>query len=75
MGRRGTVETFDQEAGLGEVRAGDGRRFPFHCTEIVDGSRSIAAGTEVEFVVAPGQLGIWEARALAGVTGGAGRAG
>lgn len=67
MGRRGIVETFDQEAGLGEVRAEDGLLFPFHCTQIVDGSRSVAVGTEVEFVVAPGQLGVWEARALAGV--------
>ena len=65
MGQMGVVESFDQEVGLGAVRAEDATSFPFHCTEIVDGSRSIPVGAEVEFVVAPGQLGIWEARALA----------
>ena len=60
---RGVVESFDAEVGLGQVRGDDGRRYPFHCTEIADGSRRIAVGTEVEFVVAPGHLGIWEARA------------
>jgi cold shock CspA family protein len=58
------VETFDQEVGLGEVRTEGGLLLPFHCTEIVDGSRSISVGTDVDFVVSPGQLGIWEARAV-----------
>ena len=64
-GQIGAVESFDGHVGLGRVRAADGRLFPFHCTEIVDGSRDIAVGTRVEFVVYPGQLGTWEARAVA----------
>ena len=64
MPDRGKVESFDPEAGLGALRASDGRLYPFHCTEIADGSRAIAAGTEVNFVVAPGHRGTWEARAL-----------
>ena len=62
---RGRVETFDRDAGLGEVRADDGGLYPFHCTDIADGSRDVASGTEVVFVVAPGHRGVWEARALA----------
>ena len=61
----GTVESFDGDAGLGQVRARDGRLYPFHCTEIADGSRDIAVGAVVSFVVAPGHRGAWEARALA----------
>jgi CspA family cold shock protein len=64
-GRRGVVESFDAQVGLGEVRSQDGLLFRFHCTQIADGTRDIAAGTRVEFVVAPGQIGIWEARAVA----------
>ena len=60
----GSVDSFDKDLGLGEVRAEDGRLYPFHCTEIADGSRDIAVGTEVSFAVAPGHLGSWEARGL-----------
>jgi len=62
--RAGNVEAFDKEVGLGEVRADDGRLYPFHCTEIAGGTRDIAIGAEVAFVVAPGHRGTWEARAL-----------
>ncbi len=65
QGWAGAVESFDRHVGLGQVRAEDGRTFPFHCTEIADGSRDIAVGARVSFVVAPGQLGRWEARAVA----------
>lgn len=64
-GHTGKVETFDKDVGLGAVRAEDGRLYPFHCTEIADGSRDIAVGTEVDFAVAPGHGGTWEARAVA----------
>jgi len=64
VGVRGTVDSFDKDVGLGEVRAGDGQLYPFHCTEISDGSRDIAVGTEVSFALAPGHLGSWEARRL-----------
>ena len=45
----GSVDSFDKDVGLGEVRGEDGRLYPFHCTEIADGSRDIAVGTEVSF--------------------------
>ena len=60
----GTVSTFDERRGLGEVTADDERVYPFHCTVIVDGSRTIAVGTRVTFEVVPGVLGRWEAAAI-----------
>lgn len=61
MQRRGRVVSFDERRGLGEIDADDGRRFPFHCTAIADGTRSIPVGVEVGFRVEPGRLGQWEA--------------
>jgi cold shock CspA family protein len=63
---RGTVTSFDEARGLGEVTAADGTGYLFHCTAIADGTRRIATGTEVEFDVAPGhgRLGTWEATNL-----------
>ena len=59
--RRGTVDTFDDDAGLGAIIAeGDGRRYPFHCIEIADGTRTIDAGTDVRFDVIA-KFGRWEA--------------
>jgi cold shock CspA family protein len=63
----GKVDSFDKEVGLGQVRASDGRLYPFHCTEVTDGSRDIAVGTEVAFVRAAGHKGRPEARALVSV--------
>jgi cold shock CspA family protein len=60
----GEVETFDKEVGLGEVRSKDGRQFPFHCTQIADGTRDITIGAKVAFRVAAGHRGTWEARSL-----------
>jgi len=57
------VVAFDERRGVGEVES-DGDRYPFHCTAIADGSRSIKVGTEVEFAVAPGAAGAWEAAAI-----------
>lgn len=62
--RTGTVEAFDDRRGLGTVVADDGGSFEFHCTAIADGSRTIAAGTRVSFVTAPGHLGRVEGRGL-----------
>lgn len=56
----GTVTSFDERRGLGTVTAA-GRAYPFHTTQIADGSRSIGVGQEVEFEVAPGLQGAWEA--------------
>jgi cold shock CspA family protein len=63
--RTGSVESFDEPRGLGAVRADDGAVFPFHCTAIADGSRTIAVGLAVRFTIVPGHLGRWEA---AGIT-------
>jgi cold shock CspA family protein len=57
----GRVESFDSRRGLGEVRGADDRIYPFHCTKIADGTREIPVGVAVEFTVAPGALGRWEA--------------
>lgn len=55
---------FDEDVGLGEVSDEDGRRYPFHCTEIADGSRTTTVGARVAFDVKPGRNGRWEAGAL-----------
>jgi cold shock CspA family protein len=60
----GRVSTFDERRGLGEVQGDDGEYYPFHCTRIADGSRSIPRGVAVTFEVAPGGLGRWEAVAI-----------
>ena len=59
----GKVVSFDAPRGLGVVVDDDGTDFPFHCTAIADGTRTIEPGTRVRFEVAPG-LGRWEAAAL-----------
>lgn len=59
--RNGFVSAFDPEAGLGMIVDGQGDRWMFHCTKIVDGSRNIAADTAVEFRIGPGGPGRWEA--------------
>lgn len=57
----GRVIEFDDHVGLGVVEADDGTRYPFHCTQIADGSRTIPVGAAVHFEVAAGPLGRWEA--------------
>jgi cold shock CspA family protein len=60
----GKVSSFDEHRGLGEITGADGTVYPFHCTVIVDGTRTIAVDTPVEFEVRPGLLGRWEAAAI-----------
>jgi cold shock CspA family protein len=57
----GTVLAFDAHTGLGEIEADGGTRYPFHCTAIADGTRTIPVGQAVRFRVAAGPLGRWEA--------------
>jgi cold shock CspA family protein len=59
----GRVVTFDPDAGLGVVTAGDGGVYRFHCVEIADGTRSIEADTGVAFAV-ESKLGDHEAIAI-----------
>ena len=61
---RGAVTDFDDPRGLGTVTAENGTSYPFHCTAIADGTRTIAVGTAVEFEVVPGRMGRWEASDL-----------
>ena len=56
----GTVTAFDDAAGIGTITSDDGTAFPFHCTQIADGSRTIAVGTAVSFDLI-GRLGRYEA--------------
>ena len=60
----GIVVAFDEQKGYGTVRDEDGVEYFFHCTQIADGSRSIAAGAGVSFQVVAGRLGRWEAAEL-----------
>lgn len=64
MAARGTVTQFDERRGLGEITAADGTVFPFHCVAIADQTRAIDEGAAVEFDVAPGHSGRWEAAAV-----------
>jgi cold shock CspA family protein len=59
--RSGTVTAFDEDRGLGEIAGDDGGAYPFHCTAIADGSRTIDEGAAVRFDVIAGRLGRWEA--------------
>jgi len=38
--------------------------YPFHCTALTDGTRTIAVGTAVVFILVPGHLGRMEATAI-----------
>lgn len=46
----GIVSGFDDARGLGEIDV-HGATVPFHCVSIADGSRTIAIGTSVTFVL------------------------
>jgi cold shock CspA family protein len=61
----GRVVEFDEPRGLGAVEAVDGTRYPFHCTALLDGTRTVAVGTAVAFEVRAGGLGRWEATQIA----------
>jgi cold shock CspA family protein len=67
----GTVSAFSEDRGLGEITADDATVYPFHCTMIADGTRTIAVGTRVQFEILPGPLGRWEAAAITPVRAGA----
>lgn len=60
----GWVASFDAAAGTGYVGREHGERLAFHCTELTDGSRTVAEGVRVGFQVRPGHCGKWEAVAV-----------
>jgi hypothetical protein len=49
---------------LGVVHGDDGNDYPFHCTQIADDSRQVDVDAPVEFVVAAGGGGRWEATTI-----------
>ena len=55
---------FDERRGRGTVEALNGERHPFHCTAILDSSRTISVGAEVFYELEPGGMGTWEAAAI-----------
>lgn len=57
----GVVAAFDARTGLGEITGADGQTYPFHCTAIADGTRTIAVDTNVTFTIAAGHQGHFEA--------------
>ena len=62
---RGTVVEFDDFIGLGVVRSeADATDYPFHCTRIADGTRTIPVGATVDFTVEPHPRGRLEAAAI-----------
>jgi cold shock CspA family protein len=66
-GVSGRVVEFDDPRGLGVIETPDAARYPFHCTAIADGTRTIAVDTAVIFDVVAGHLGQWEAAAVTSV--------
>ena len=56
--QQGEVTTFDDQVGAGRVATASGAIWPFHCTSITGGSRTIAVDTAVSFRVAPGPTGL-----------------
>lgn len=65
----GRVASFDESRGLGTVVAADGAAYAFHCTALLDGTRSVEEGTAVTFEVRAAGLGRWEATRIAGADG------
>ena len=62
----GVVSEWDDHGGYGAVTddAG-GTSYFFHCTQLLDGSRTTKVGERVTFEVTPGRLGRWEATEIA----------
>lgn len=67
--RSGSVVDFDDHVGAGTVTDDTGEIWPFHCTRIAGGSRSIPAGAAVTYRIEPGPTGL-EAVALAPIRSG-----
>ena len=57
----GVVSAFDEARGLGSVADDAGGVWPFHCTQIADGTRAIEIGTRVAYEVVAGHIGRMEA--------------
>jgi len=62
--RDGVVAEFDERRGIGIVVGADGARHGFHCTAILDGSRTIVVGAAVRYELRTGPLGREEATSV-----------
>jgi len=60
----GVIEDFDDRRGYGYLVDQTGRRFFFHCVDIVDGTRSIPNGAAACGVRAVGRLGLDEVKGV-----------
>ena len=60
----GAVADFDASTGWGMVGTDGGDEYPFHCTAIADGTRTIDIGIAVTFHLTPGHRGQWEATGI-----------
>ena len=60
----GSVEAYDAARGWGTILGDDGEQLGFHCTQIADGSRSVAVGTKVRYRRVPAHLGTYEAASV-----------
>ncbi|HYD09418.1 MAG TPA: cold shock domain-containing protein [Acidimicrobiales bacterium] len=58
----GSVTEWDDHGGYGTVTADDtADGYFFHCTQLLDGTRTTHVGERVTFDVEAGRLGRWEA--------------
>ena len=64
----GRVTSFALLEGAGTVTDGTDL-WPFHCTQLASGARSVPLDTEVQFVVVAGLPGRWEAASIRAVAG------
>lgn len=63
--RTGVIVAFDDDTGIGTLRdLHDHSGWDFHCTALLDGTRTVEVGTQVRFRVAPGHGGRTEATAI-----------
>ena len=62
----GVVSEWDDHGGYGTITDdATGESHFFHCTQLLDGSRTTQVGEKVTFEVAAGRLGRWEAVEIA----------
>ena len=61
----GVVSEWDDRGGYGSITGDDsGESYFFHCTQLLDGSRTTEVGARVAFDVVAGRLGRWEAAGI-----------
>jgi hypothetical protein len=60
----GVVTEWDEPRGIGVITGDDGTPYPFHCTQLADGTRSTKVDTKVRFQARPWHQGRIEAIAI-----------